>query len=193
MFTHLECPYFFIETDVLVGSRVVDKHKYCLLEMQECFETYCMRKDQAEQSLEEIKVSIKQQSLGDGGSFPIQCSEEQKLDLCQKLYKLIFQLVMLFESYIKLLDCFKLVQTASQVNDISGQVESIKGEVTAAMSELENGQASPLNVDSPKPVTKQDAFSSLTEYIKSQQYQKAIQLVRSFRYGLVANYLSILF
>ncbi|XP_053400043.1 protein furry-like isoform X2 [Mercenaria mercenaria] len=181
MFTHLECPYFFIETDVLVGSRVVDRHKYCLLEMQECFETYCTTKDQAEQSLEEIKVSIKQQSLGDGGSFPIKCSDEQKLDLCQKLYKLIFQLVMLFESFIKLLDCFKLVQTASQVNDISGQVENIKGEVTAAMSELENGQASPLNVDSPKTITKQDAFSSLSEYIKSQQYQKAVQLVRSFR------------
>lgn len=32
----------------LVGSRVVDRHKYCLLETQECFETYCMRKDQAE-------------------------------------------------------------------------------------------------------------------------------------------------
>lgn len=181
MFTHLDCPFFFIETDVLVGSRVVDRHKYCLLEMQECFETYCMRKDQAEQSLEGIKVSIKQQSLGDGGSFPVQCSDEEKLDLCQKLYKLIFQLVMLFESYIKLLECFRMVQTATQVNDISEQVESIKGEITVAVSELENGQVSPLNVDSPKPISKQEAFSSLTEYIKSQQYQKAVQLVRSFR------------
>ncbi|KAL4229824.1 hypothetical protein ACF0H5_010216 [Mactra antiquata] len=181
MFAHLECPYFFVETEMLIGSRVVDRHKYCLLETQECFETYCMRKDQAELSLEGIKSSIKQQSLKDGGSFPVTCSDEQKLDLCQKLYKLIFQLVMLFESYTKLLDCFRIVQSASQINDMTGQVEGVKKEIISAISELENGQVSPLNVDSPKTITKQEAFSSLSDYVKSQQYQKAIQLLRSFR------------
>ena len=33
----------------LMGSGVVTSHKYCLLEIQECFETYCIRKDLAEQ------------------------------------------------------------------------------------------------------------------------------------------------
>ncbi|XP_052278154.1 protein furry-like isoform X3 [Dreissena polymorpha] len=182
MFNNLECPYFFVEADILHGSRVVDKHRFCLLEMQECFETYSMRKDHAEQSLESIKSCIKQQSLGDGGSLPVACSDEQKLDLCQKLYKLIFQLVQLFESYIKLLDCLTQVKSDTQVNDVTGQVESIKGEIIAAMSELENGQASPLNLDSPKPpLSKHEAVGHLAEYLKSQQYQKALQLLRSFR------------
>ncbi|WAQ97896.1 FRYL-like protein [Mya arenaria] len=163
------------------GSRVVEKHRFCLLEMQECFETYCMRKDQAELSLDHIKSSIKQQSLGDGSCFPITCTDEQKLDLCQRVYKLIFQLVLLFESFIKLLDCFDLVKTNTQVNDLSSQVESIQGEIKSALSELENGQASPFNVDSPKSLSKQEAFTGLAEYLKSQQYQKALQLLRSYR------------
>ena len=32
-----------------MGSRLIDKHRFCLNEMQECFETYTLRKDQAEQ------------------------------------------------------------------------------------------------------------------------------------------------
>jgi len=69
-----------------------------------------------------------------------------------------------------------------QVNNITSQVDSIKDEITGALYELENGQVSPLNVDSPKSFTKQEAFANLTEYLKSQQYQKAVQLLRSFRY-----------
>ncbi|KAL3879804.1 hypothetical protein ACJMK2_032086 [Sinanodonta woodiana] len=168
MFTHLECPYFFTEADILIGSGVVDRHKRCLLEMQECFETYCMRKDQTEQCLESIKSSIKQQSLGDGGTSP-------------PLYSLVFQLVLLFENYLKLLDVFCSVRSSPQVADMSLQVSVVKRDIFGAQSELENGQVSPLNEYSPKTFSKQEAISSMLEYLRSQQYQKAIQLLRSFR------------
>ena len=64
---------------------------------------------------------------------------------------------------------------------MSASVSSVKEGITAAQSELENGQVSPLNVDSPKSLTKQEACSSLMEYLRSQQYLKALQLLRSFR------------
>lgn len=32
-----------------MGTRVVEKHRFCVLEIQECYETYSMRKDQVEQ------------------------------------------------------------------------------------------------------------------------------------------------
>ncbi|XP_021378295.1 protein furry-like isoform X2 [Mizuhopecten yessoensis] len=181
MFIHIDCPYFFTDSDTLSGSRVADRHKFNVLEMQECFETYCMRKDQAEQSLESIKSSIKQQSLGDGGNSVVGCSEEQKLDLCRKLYRLIFQLVQLFENYIKLMEVFTSVRASPQVVDISSQVSSLREEITQALSEMENGQDSPVNIDSGKVLTKQEALSSLAEYVNGQQYMKAIQLLRSFR------------
>ena len=39
----------------------------------------------------------------------------QKLDLCRKLYRLLFQLFLLFENYLKLLDKFDNIQSSPQV------------------------------------------------------------------------------
>uniref|UniRef100_A0A0B7AGE7 Protein furry C-terminal domain-containing protein n=1 Tax=Arion vulgaris TaxID=1028688 RepID=A0A0B7AGE7_9EUPU len=174
----LDCPFFYSESDVLLGSRLVDRHRFCVLEIQECFETYSMRKDQAEQSLEILKSSIKQQSLGDGGSY-ILGGEEQQLELCQRLYKLIFQLVLLFESYLKLLDVFQMVVALPQVNDMSAQVISVRNELILSLDELENGQASPFYVDN--HTDKQEALAALAEYLHGAQYLKAIQILRKFR------------
>ncbi|XP_059157209.1 protein furry homolog isoform X2 [Physella acuta] len=174
----LDCPFLFSESDSLLGTRLVDRHRFCVLEIQECFETYSSRKDQAEQSLEGLKCSIKQQSLGDGGSY-LMAGEEQ-LELCQKLYKLIFQLVLLFESYLKLLDMFQLVTASPQVSDMSGQVIQVRNELLLALQELENGQASPLHVDT-KVVSKQEGVLQLSEYLHGGKYLKAIQILRCFR------------
>ncbi|BFZ15206.1 hypothetical protein BsWGS_18245 [Bradybaena similaris] len=174
----LDCPFFYSESDLLLGSRLVDRHRFCVLEIQECFETYSMRKDQAEQSLETLKSSIKQQSLGDGGSYVLG-GEEQQMELCQRLYKLIFQLVLLFESYLKLLDIFQMVSALPQVNDMSAQVISVRNELLMSLEELENGQASPFNVDT--HVGKQEAVAALAEYLHGAQYLKAIQILRKFR------------
>ena len=187
MFVHMECPFFFCDSEteqkivMLAGSRVIEKHKFNLLEIQECLDTYCLRKDQAEQSLELIKSTIKQQSLGDGGNSTAVCNEEQKLDLCRRLYRLIFQLILLFENFVKLMDIFRSLGGSPQVTDISLQLCSLKEELNHALDELENGQVSPINIDSAKPLTKQEAVKSLLEYISGQQYVKAVQLVRSFR------------
>ena len=68
------------------------------------------------QSLESIKSSIKQESLGDGGNGTAVCSEDEKLELCNKLYRLIFQVVLLFENYVKLMEIFRSVTSSPQVN-----------------------------------------------------------------------------
>lgn len=64
---------------------------------------------------------------------------------------------------------------------MSVQVTSIKREITHSISELDNGQSSPVNIDSFKMLSKTEAITCLTEHVSGQQYQKAIQLVRSFR------------
>ncbi|XP_078324716.1 protein furry-like isoform X6 [Crassostrea virginica] len=125
IFVHMECPFFYVDTDTLTGSRTVEKHKFSVLEIQEYYETYCMRKDLAEQSLEVIKSSIKQESLGDGGQGTAVCSTDQKMDLCTKLYRVIFQLVSLFENFVKLMDTFRSVTTSPQIADMSLQVFSV--------------------------------------------------------------------
>ncbi|GFN79511.1 protein furry homolog isoform x3, partial [Plakobranchus ocellatus] len=175
----LDCPFFFSDLESLLGSRLLDRHRFCVMEIQDCFDTYLLKKDQAEQSLESLKSCIKQQSLGDGGSYVL-CGEEQKLALCRCLYKLLFQLVLLFESYLKLLDVFQIVIASPQVSDMSSQVISVRKELVLALQELENGQASPFNVDT-KAVNKQEAVTALVEYLVGGQYLKAVQILRCFR------------
>ena len=70
----------------------------------------------------------------------------------------------------------------TQIADMSLQVSTVKNEVTKAIDEMENGQASPINTDSSKPLTKSEALTSIIEYINGHQYVKAVQLLRSFRY-----------
>ncbi|XP_025086109.1 protein furry homolog isoform X4 [Pomacea canaliculata] len=175
----MECPFIYLEADTLTGGRVLERHRFCVLEIQECVETYVLRKDLAEQGLEVLKSTIKQQSLGDGGTVPL-LGEDQKLEVCRKLYKLIFQLILLFESYLKLLEVFHTVTTFPQVTDISAQVTGLRQELCGAMAELESGQASPYNVDS-KVLSREDAVASLTEYLTSHQQLQAIHILRSFR------------
>ncbi|XP_061189012.1 protein furry-like [Saccostrea echinata] len=181
IFLHMECPFFYVDSDTLTGSRTVEKHKLSVLEIQDYYETYCMRKDLAEQSLEVIKSSIKQESLGDGGQGTAVCSTDQKLELCTKLYRVIFQLVSLFENYVKLMDTFRSVTSSPQIADMSLQVSSVRAEVSQALQEMENGQVSPINTDSSKIIMKAEAVTSLLEYINGHQFVKAVQLLRSFR------------
>ncbi|XP_048776244.2 protein furry homolog-like isoform X2 [Ostrea edulis] len=181
IFLHMECPFFYVDADTLTGSRTVEKHKFSVLEIQEYYETYSMRKDLAEQSLEVIKSSIKQESLGDGGQGTSICSTDQKLELCTKLYRVIFQLVSMFENFVKLMDTFRSVTSSPQIADMSLQVSSLRSEVSQALQEMENGQVSPINTDSSKIITKAEAVTSLLEYINGHQFVKAIQLLRSFR------------
>ena len=43
---------------------------------------------------------------------------QQKVEVCRRLYRLIFQLVLLFESYLKLLEVFRSVTTFPQVRPL---------------------------------------------------------------------------
>ena len=65
--------------------------------------------------------------------------------------------------------------------DISQDVLELRDHFSHALSDMENGQDSPLNIDSNKQLNRSEALVSLTEYINGEQYTKAIQLLRSFR------------
>lgn len=53
------------------------------------------------QCLDGIKSTLKLQNLGE--SLPELCADEQHIDLCRCLYKLHFQLSLLYDTYAKFL------------------------------------------------------------------------------------------
>ena len=77
-------------------------------------------------------------------------------------------------------DCALSLLFLVQVLDMSSQVISLRSEVLLALQELDNGQASPFNVDT-KVVNKQEAVTALAEYLVGGQNLKAVQILRCFR------------
>ncbi|KAK2185614.1 hypothetical protein NP493_229g01006 [Ridgeia piscesae] len=42
--TEMECPLVFVDTEAMMACHLVEKHKFCLLEIHESYETYLMRR-----------------------------------------------------------------------------------------------------------------------------------------------------
>lgn len=61
------------------------------------------------------------------------------------------------------------------------QVKSLKDMISHALTEMENGQVSPMNIDAGKPTSKQEALVSLMEYITGEQFVQAVQLLHAYR------------
>lgn len=66
------------------------------------------------QCLDGIKSTVKLQNLGE--SLPELCPDEQHTDLCRCLYKLHFQLSLLYDTYAKLLLVMLQAAHATQVS-----------------------------------------------------------------------------
>uniref|UniRef100_A0A8C3MQX9 FRY microtubule binding protein n=1 Tax=Geospiza parvula TaxID=87175 RepID=A0A8C3MQX9_GEOPR len=88
-----ECPTLFVDAETLLSCGLLEKLKFSVLELQEYLDTYNNRK---EATLSVCSIMLLQ------------------LELCQRLYKLHFQLLLLFQSYCKLI---------GQVHEVSSMPE----------------------------------------------------------------------
>uniref|UniRef100_A0A670YF33 FRY microtubule binding protein n=1 Tax=Pseudonaja textilis TaxID=8673 RepID=A0A670YF33_PSETE len=86
-----ECPTLFVDAETLLSCGLLEKLKFSVLELQEYLDTYNNRKEAT------LSVSMIQ------------------LELCQRLYKLHFQLLLLFQSYCKLIGQVHEVSTMPEV------------------------------------------------------------------------------
>uniref|UniRef100_A0A8D2MWM7 FRY microtubule binding protein n=1 Tax=Zonotrichia albicollis TaxID=44394 RepID=A0A8D2MWM7_ZONAL len=87
-----ECPTLFVDAETLLSCGLLEKLKFSVLELQEYLDTYNNRK---EATLSVCSIMLLQ------------------LELCQRLYKLHFQLLLLFQSYCKLI---------GQVHEVSSMI-----------------------------------------------------------------------
>ncbi|XP_014783664.1 protein furry, partial [Octopus bimaculoides] len=120
LFSQMECPYVFVQPESLLENSIIDRHKFCVLEIQECLEMLSMRLTQAEQCLETMKSMAFLEPLNEGAASAEARNssiDDQKGEMCRQLYKLLFQLVLLFESFIKVVDIFQNLTLTGQALD----------------------------------------------------------------------------
>uniref|UniRef100_A0A8C5DYV2 Protein furry homolog n=1 Tax=Gouania willdenowi TaxID=441366 RepID=A0A8C5DYV2_GOUWI len=101
--TSSDCPTIYIDADTIMSYGLLEKMKFSALELQEYLDTYNTREEAALLWLRNCKDTFPRCP----GESVVTCqpgdSEEKQLELCQRLYKLHFQLLLLFQSYCSLI------------------------------------------------------------------------------------------
>uniref|UniRef100_A0A8C3ERT4 FRY like transcription coactivator n=1 Tax=Corvus moneduloides TaxID=1196302 RepID=A0A8C3ERT4_CORMO len=100
-----ECPTVFVDAETLLSCGLLETLKFSVLELQEHLDTYNVKREAAEQvSLLYFETKILEPA-----------HQENELELCRRLYKLHFQLLLLFQAYCKLISQVKTIKKEAEV------------------------------------------------------------------------------
>uniref|UniRef100_A0A669QSV7 FRY microtubule binding protein n=1 Tax=Phasianus colchicus TaxID=9054 RepID=A0A669QSV7_PHACC len=118
-----ECPTLFVDAETLLSCGLLEKLKFSVLELQEYLDTYNNRKEATLSVWWIVLCAIVLVFL----CILTLCQETagSQLELCQRLYKLHFQLLLLFQSYCKLIGQVHEVSSMPEVCSQHYQFQSV--------------------------------------------------------------------
>uniref|UniRef100_A0A8D2J4S7 FRY microtubule binding protein n=1 Tax=Varanus komodoensis TaxID=61221 RepID=A0A8D2J4S7_VARKO len=160
-----ECPTLFVDAETLLSCGLLEKLKFSVLELQEYLDTYNNRK--------EATLSVSRFALF---YFFFQ------LELCQRLYKLHFQLLLLFQSYCKLIGQVHEVSTMPELLNMSRELSELKKNLKEASAAI---AMEPLIIEcgtsEPMFTSTEVAIQSMLECLKNNELGKALYQIRECR------------
>ncbi|NXW62192.1 FRYL protein, partial [Eurystomus gularis] len=170
-----ECPTVFVDAETLMSCGLLETLKFSVLELQEHLDTYNVKREAAEQWLEDCK-----RTFGTDDGIHGANTDAQELELCRRLYKLHFQLLLLFQAYCKLISQVKTIKKEAEVINMSEELallESCLKEAEAAsdsgIEEIEIAEASQASTET--------AIHSLIETLRNKEFVSAVAQVKAFR------------
>uniref|UniRef100_A0A8B9G055 FRY like transcription coactivator n=1 Tax=Amazona collaria TaxID=241587 RepID=A0A8B9G055_9PSIT len=170
-----ECPTVFVDAETLLSCGLLETLKFSVLELQEHLDTYNVKREAAEQWLEDCK-----RTFGTDDGIYGANTDAQELELCRRLYKLHFQLLLLFQAYCKLISQVKTIKKEAEVINMSDELallESCLKEAEAAsdsgIEEIEIAEASQASTET--------AIHSLIETLRNREFVSAVAQVKVFR------------
>uniref|UniRef100_A0A8C6J7T8 Uncharacterized protein n=1 Tax=Melopsittacus undulatus TaxID=13146 RepID=A0A8C6J7T8_MELUD len=170
-----ECPTVFVDAETLLSCGLLETLKFSVLELQEHLDTYNVKREAAEQWLEDCK-----RTFGTDDGIYGTNTDAQELELCRRLYKLHFQLLLLFQAYCKLISQVKTIKKEAEVINMSDELallESCLKEAEAAsdsgIEEIEIAEASQTSTET--------AIHSLIETLRNREFVSAVAQVKVFR------------
>ncbi|KAM6401847.1 LOW QUALITY PROTEIN: protein furry homolog-like [Pluvialis apricaria] len=176
-----ECPTVFVDAETLMSCGLLETLKFSVLELQEHLDTYNVKREAAEQWLEDCKRTFGTDDGIHGTNTDAQQMEIlAELELCRRLYKLHFQLLLLFQAYCKLISQVKTIKKEAEVLNMSEELavlESCLKEAEAAsdsgIEEIEIAEASQASTET--------AIHSLIETLRNKEFMSAVVQVKAFR------------
>uniref|UniRef100_G3UKA5 FRY like transcription coactivator n=1 Tax=Loxodonta africana TaxID=9785 RepID=G3UKA5_LOXAF len=168
-----ECPTVFVDAETLMSCGLLETFKFSVLELQEHLDTYNAKREAAEQWLDNCK-----RTFGAKEDMYRMNADAEELELCRRLYKLHFQLLLLFQAYCKLINQVNTIKNEAEVINMSeelAQLESILKEAESA-SETEE-----IDISKAAQTTIETAIHSLIETLKNKEFISAVAQVKAFR------------
>ncbi|XP_031724280.1 protein furry homolog-like isoform X6 [Anarrhichthys ocellatus] len=180
MTSRSQCPTVLLDAETLVSCGLLETLKFSVLELQEHLDTYNAKREAAELWLENCRKTFgdKDSSLRHN-THAQQMENLAELELCRRLYKLHFQLLLLFQAYCKLISRVDTIKREAEVTNMSEELSILE----SCLKEAEtgsNGQEDVCMSDSPQTNT-ESAIQSLIETLRARDFSSALTQVKVFR------------
>lgn len=178
-----ECPTLFIDADTIMSYGFLEKMKFSVLELQEYLDTYNNRKEAALTWLSDCKATFPKSA----GGTVITCQpaehEDKQLELCQRLYKLHFQLLLLFQSYCKLIEQVHVISSIPELTNMSRELNELKSNLRVAAASVTGDEAGGRKSSCSEPTfsSSEAAVQAILEGLKNNEFPTAIRYIRECR------------
>lgn len=178
-----ECPTLFVDADTIVSYGLLEKMKFSVLELQEYLETYNNKKEAVISWLCNCKASFPKCSEDGVITYQPAETEEKQLELCQRLYKLHFQLLLLFQSYCKLIGQVHTINSVPELQNMSRELSDLRSNLRAAaalVAEENTGDRRDSSAEFSFS-SSEAAVQAILESLKNCDLSRAIRYIRECR------------
>ncbi|CAJ1059965.1 protein furry homolog-like isoform X9 [Xyrichtys novacula] len=175
-----QCPTVLLDAETLVSCGLLETLKFSVLELQEHLDTYNAKREAAELWLENCRKTFGDKDSSQRPNTHAQQMEKlAELELCRRLYKLHFQLLLLFQAYCKLISRVDTIKREAEVTNMSEELTILE----SCLKEAETGNDGQEDVcmsDTAQTNT-ETAIQSLIESLRARDFSSALSQVKIFR------------
>ena len=114
-----ECPFVCFDTETLNQTKILERHKFNVLELDSHFSNYVHRSERTLECLDDVKFALKRSSVGSHleeteTRMTVEPGNQElrQVQLCRSMYKTHFQFLLLCSTYARLLE--SLIKAAHQ-------------------------------------------------------------------------------
>ncbi|XP_068599918.1 protein furry homolog-like [Brachionichthys hirsutus] len=180
MTSRSQCPTVLLDAETLVSCGLLETLKFSVLELQEHLDTYTSKREAAELWLENCRETFGDKDSSQRPNTHAQQMENlAELELCRRLYKLHFQLLLLFQAYCKLVSAVDTIKREAEVTNMSEELTILENCLKEAETGTD-GQEDVCMSDAAQNST-ETAIQSLIETLRARDFCSALTQVKVFR------------
>uniref|UniRef100_A0A8C7ZG71 Furry homolog b (Drosophila) n=1 Tax=Oryzias sinensis TaxID=183150 RepID=A0A8C7ZG71_9TELE len=176
-----DCPTIFIDAETIMSYGLLEKMKFSALELQEYLDTYNSREEAAVSWLKNCKDTFPRCP----GDSVVTCqpgdSEEKQLELCQRLYKLHFQLLLLFQSYCSLICQVHAISSVPELLNMSRELSDLRISLQAAEAAVASDLDQVAAMVVPSFPNVEAAVQAILECLRNHEFTKAVRYIQECR------------